>query len=102
MGVRILHVVSGEASKPLVQQAPMCQCRLEGLVDQSARRMRGAATFASDGFELESNYTLKFRNRKEVEETQAANGFVTLDARDACDRPGRQYVFLTRRADRAT
>ena len=56
---------------------------------------------ASDGFELESNSTLRFRNRTEVEEALAANGFVTLDVRDAPDRPGREYVFVTRRADRA-
>jgi hypothetical protein len=58
--------------------------------------------FASDGFELEATSTLRFRSRTEVEETLVANGFVPLDVRDAPDRPGREYVFVTRRADRAT
>jgi hypothetical protein len=49
--------------------------------------------FASDGFELGSNSTLRFRNHTEVEETLAANGFVTLDVRDAPDRTGREYVL---------
>ena len=58
--------------------------------------------FASDGFELESNSTLRFRNCTDVEETLAANGFVTLDVRDAPGSPGREYLFVTRRDDRAT
>jgi hypothetical protein len=55
--------------------------------------------FASDGLELHSNSTLRFRSRTEIEETLVANGFVTLDVREAPDRPEREYVFLTRRAD---
>lgn len=63
---------------------------------------RPTPQFVSDGFELESNSTLKSRNRTEVDETLAANGLVTLDVRDAPDRPGREYMFVTRRPDRAS
>jgi hypothetical protein len=58
--------------------------------------------FASDGFELESNFNLRFRNRTEVEEALAANGFVTLDVRDAPDLPRAGVRVVTRRADRGT
>ena len=46
---------------------------------------------------LTSDSTLRFRDRDEVEDTLAANGFSTLDVRQAPDRPGREYVFLARR-----
>lgn len=38
---------------------------------------------------LESNSTIRFRNRTEVEETLAAYGLVTLDIRDGPDGSGR-------------
>ena len=42
--------------------------------------------FASDGFELESDSALSFRNCTDIAETLAANGLVTLDVRDVPDR----------------
>jgi SAM-dependent methyltransferase len=51
-------------------------------------------TFASDGLEVRSDSTLRFRSRAGVEETLATNGFTTLDVREAPDRPGREYVFV--------
>lgn len=54
-------------------------------------------TFASDGLELRSDSTLRFRSRAEVEKTLMTNGFTTLDVRDAPDRPGLEYVFVARR-----
>jgi ubiquinone/menaquinone biosynthesis C-methylase UbiE len=56
-------------------------------------------TFASDGLEVRSDSTLRFRSRAEVEESLADNGFTTLDVRDAPDRPGREYVFVAQRRD---
>jgi hypothetical protein len=56
-------------------------------------------TFVSDGRELRSDSTLRFRGRVEVEETLATNGFVTLDVREAPDRPGREHVFVAQRTD---
>ena len=54
-------------------------------------------TFASDGLVVRSDSTLRFRSRAEVEETLMANGFTTLDVREAPDRPGREYVFVAQR-----
>jgi ubiquinone/menaquinone biosynthesis C-methylase UbiE len=44
-------------------------------------------TFASDGQEVWSDSTLRFRSRAEVEQTLATNGFTALDVREAPDRP---------------
>ncbi len=60
---------------------------------QSIRALRlvhSMYKFASDGFELESDSALRFRNCTDVAETLAANGLVTLDVRDVpdCLRPG--------------
>jgi hypothetical protein len=54
-------------------------------------------TFTCDGTQLHSKSTLRFRECDEVETTLAANGFDVLDVRDAPDRPGAEYVFITRR-----
>ncbi|MEG3633537.1 class I SAM-dependent methyltransferase [Micromonospora palythoicola] len=54
-------------------------------------------TFASDGFSVESDSTLRFRSRAEVEQTLVTSGFTTIDVREAADRPGREYVFVARR-----
>jgi ubiquinone/menaquinone biosynthesis C-methylase UbiE len=58
---------------------------------------RNTYTFASDGLALSSDSTLRFRSQAEVEETLAASGFITLDVREAPDRPGREYVFVAQR-----
>lgn len=50
--------------------------------------------FAADRLVLTSDSTLRFRSREEVERSLAANGFSTLDVRDAPDRPGREFVFV--------
>lgn len=54
-------------------------------------------TFASDGRQVRSDSTLRFRSRAEVEQTLASNGFTTLDIRQAPDRPGREYIFVAQR-----
>ena len=51
-----------------------------------------------DGRVLHSDSTLRFRSRKEVESSLAACGFEVEDVRDAPDRPGREWVFVARRA----
>jgi SAM-dependent methyltransferase len=53
--------------------------------------------FASDGQELTSDSTLRFRQRDEVEADLTAAGFVVDDVRDAPDRPGRELVFVAHR-----
>ena len=51
-----------------------------------------------DGEVLTSDSTLRFREREEVEDVLLAEGYVVADVRDAPDRPGRELVFLARRA----
>jgi SAM-dependent methyltransferase len=51
-----------------------------------------------DGEVLISDSTLRFRERDEVESVLIAHGYLVEDVRGAPDRPGREYVFLARRA----
>ncbi|MEV2275220.1 class I SAM-dependent methyltransferase [Nocardiopsis sp. NPDC049922] len=60
---------------------------------------RWTYVFAADGEVVASDSTLRFRERREVEADLAAHGFVVEDVRDAPDRPGRELVFLARRAE---
>lgn len=60
---------------------------------------RNTYRFASDGAELTSESTLRFRSRDEVEASLAACGFRVLDVRDAPDRPGREFMFVTERSE---
>lgn len=66
-------------------------------VDLPLVRFHSTYVFGSDGEELTSESTLRFRERAEVEADLLAHGFVVDDVRDAPDRPGREFVFLTRR-----
>jgi len=54
--------------------------------------------FATDGRHLTSDSTLRFRERHEVEADLAAQGYRVQDVRDAPDRPGKEFVFIARRA----
>jgi hypothetical protein len=40
---------------------------------------------------------LRFRDRAEIENSLAEAGFELIEIRDAPDRPGREFVFLSRR-----
>ena len=51
-----------------------------------------------DGEVLRSTSTLRFRERDEIEEDLAAYGFDVVDVRDAPDRPGKELVFVSRKA----
>ncbi|MFF1821027.1 class I SAM-dependent methyltransferase [Kribbella sp. NPDC058245] len=64
-------------------------------VDLPYVSFRGTYVFSSDGVELTSESTLWFRERDEV----SLDGFVVDEVRDAPDRPGREFVFVTRSAD---
>lgn len=59
---------------------------------------RGTYVFAADGHVLTSDSTLRFREREEVAADLAENGYVVEEVRDAPDRPGKEFVFLARRA----
>ena len=54
--------------------------------------------FLADGAVLTSDSTLRFRERREIEEDLSAAGFDVIDVRGAPDRPGREYVFVARAA----
>jgi SAM-dependent methyltransferase len=58
---------------------------------------RWTTVFGSDGAVLTSLSTLRFRVRKDVEDSLVAAGFAVDEVRAAPDRPGRELVFLARR-----
>ena len=49
---------------------------------------------------IHSASTLRFRERREVEKDLDDQGFEVVDVRNAPDRPGKEWVFLARRADK--
>lgn len=55
---------------------------------------RYTTRFASDGAELVSTSTLRFRARAELDASLDAAGFDVVDVRDAPDRPGDEWVYL--------
>ena len=59
----------------------------------AGRSDRGAA----GGAVITSDSTLRFRDRDELESSLAAQGYRVMDVRDAPDRPGREFVFITER-----
>lgn len=58
---------------------------------------RSTVVFESDGAVLTSRSTLRFREATEITASLEAVGFVVDDIRDAPDRPGREFVFVTHR-----
>jgi SAM-dependent methyltransferase len=64
-------------------------------VDLPFVSFRDTFTFGADGAVITSESTLRFRGRDELAATLAAAGYRILDVREAPDRPGREYVFLT-------
>jgi hypothetical protein len=54
--------------------------------------------YEESGKVITSGSTLRFRTRKEVEQSLDATGYEVVDVRDAPDRPGLELVFLARRA----
>jgi SAM-dependent methyltransferase len=59
---------------------------------------RNTYTFLADGTVITSDSTLRFRSRDEVASSLLARGYRVLDVREAPDRPGREFVFITERA----
>jgi SAM-dependent methyltransferase len=53
--------------------------------------------FQADGAVVTSDWTLRFRERDEVESSLVAQGLRVTDVRDAPDRPGREFVFIAQR-----
>ena len=69
-------------------------------VDLPFVSFRYTYAFLADGAVITSDSTLRFRERDEVEASLAASGYRVLDVRDAPDRPGREFVFITERTIR--
>jgi SAM-dependent methyltransferase len=67
-------------------------------VDGSLVTFRSMTAFRRDDVVLESTSTLRFRERSEIEESLVREGYESTEVRDAPDRPGREFVFLSRRA----
>jgi SAM-dependent methyltransferase len=65
-------------------------------VDGDLVSFRGT-TVLDDGETLTSDSTLRFRSFGELASSVAAAGLVVDEVRDAPDRPGREFVFITRR-----
>ena len=61
--------------------------------------LRSTFVFESDGAVLTSESTLRFRHRDEVIASLAAAAYLVDEVRQAPDRPGRELVFIARRAD---
>ncbi|MBW7453761.1 class I SAM-dependent methyltransferase [Paenibacillus sepulcri] len=55
--------------------------------------------FHSDGTELTSDSTLRFRSQSEIIDSLAAADLPVEDIRDAPDRPGLEFVFIARCPD---
>jgi SAM-dependent methyltransferase len=67
-------------------------------VDPPIVSFRYTYRFESDGAEVVSDSTLRFRSRVEVESDLAANGYRVADVRDAPDRPGLEFMFVAERS----
>lgn len=67
-------------------------------VQGSLVSFRMTFVFGSDGAVLTSDSTLRFRSRGELATSLAAAHLVVDEVRDAPDRPGREFVFVARRA----
>lgn len=67
-------------------------------VEGSLVSFRMTFVFGSDGAVLTSDSTLRFRSRSELASSLAAAGLAADEVRDAPDRPGREFVFIARRA----
>ena len=57
------------------------------------------STLVFEDATITSESTLRFRDRVQVGRDLEAAGFVTLDVREAPDRPGRELVFVATRPD---
>ncbi|OAI39408.1 methyltransferase type 11 [bacterium SCGC AG-212-C10] len=68
------------------------------LTDVSAELVsfRHTYVFADDGAVLHSDSTLRFLTRERIEETLRQSGYSVTDVRGAPDRPGLEFVFITR------
>ena len=67
-------------------------------VEGSLVSFRMTFVFGRDGAVLTSRSTLRFRSRDELANSLAEANLAVEEVRDAPDRPGREFVFIARRA----
>ena len=67
-------------------------------VDGPFVTFRSMTVFQRQDLEIESTSTLRFRTRLEVAESLARAGLDLIEVRNAPDRPGEEFVFVTRPA----
>jgi SAM-dependent methyltransferase len=89
---------TGPVTLDLPGTGPVEQRREVTRVDLPLVSFRYTYTFLTDGAVITSDSTLRFRGREELESSLAAHGYQVLDVRDAPDRPGLEFVFITQRA----
>jgi ubiquinone/menaquinone biosynthesis C-methylase UbiE len=65
-------------------------------VDGAFVTFRSTFVFHTDGEEIASESTLRFRSRAELDDSLQAAGFEVREVRDAPDRPGREWVYVAR------
>ncbi|HEY3954183.1 MAG TPA: hypothetical protein VGM53_12470 [Streptosporangiaceae bacterium] len=70
--------------------------------DDGLVSFRASFVFGRDGAAMTSDSTLRFRGREELAATVAEAGLAVDEVRDAPDRPGHEFVFVTRRPDPAS
>jgi hypothetical protein len=68
-------------------------------VDEPLITFRSMIVFRRDELAIESMSTLRFRHRSEIEGSLVREGYELKEIRDAPDRPGREFVFLSRRTN---
>ena len=78
-------------------RGPVEQRRMVTAVTLPLVSFRYTYTLLTDGTVITSDSTLRFRGREELDSSLAAQGYRVLDVRDASDRPGREFVFITQR-----
>jgi SAM-dependent methyltransferase len=89
---------TGPVTLDLPGAGPVEQRREVTAVDLPLVSFRYTYTFLADGTVIASDSTLRFRDRADLESSLAAQDYRVLDVRDAPDRPGREFVFITQHA----
>jgi SAM-dependent methyltransferase len=88
---------TGPVTLDIPGHGPVEQRREVTAVNLPLVSFRYTYTFLADGAVITSDSTLRFRGRDELESSLVAQGYRVLDVRDAPDRPGREFVFITER-----
>ena len=68
-------------------------CEVKQVADDLVS-FRWTYLFASDGEVIQSNSTLRFRDRESIENSLRKSGYVVREVRDAPDRPKKEFVFI--------